>query len=79
MFRDFKLYGFNLEMTQLNGSRFDAWFLLLTLVYSVMAFNGISIPETDLKYLVRIDNTKRQAARHSIITIGKVALFYEFD
>ena len=41
MFRDFKLYGFNLELTQLNGSRFDAWFLLLTLVYSVIAFNGI--------------------------------------
>ena len=79
MFRDFKLYGFNLELTQLNGSRFDAWFLLLTLVYSVMAFNGICTPEIDIKYLVRIDNTKRQAARHSIITVGKVALFYKFD
>jgi hypothetical protein len=28
MFRDYKSYGFNLELTQLNGSRFDAWFLL---------------------------------------------------
>ena len=24
MFRDYKSYGFNLELTQLNGSRFDA-------------------------------------------------------
>ena len=75
MFRDFKLYGFNLELTQLNGSRFDAWFLLLTLVYSVMAFNGICTTEADQKYLVRTDNTKRQAARNSIITVAKVALF----
>jgi hypothetical protein len=79
MFRDFKLYGFNLELTQLNGSRFDSWFLLLTLVYSVMAFNGICTTETDQKYLVRTDNTKRQAARNSIVTIGKVALFFKFD
>jgi hypothetical protein len=79
MFRDFKLYGFNLELTQLNGSRFDAWFLLLTLVYSVMAFNGICTTETDQKYLVRTDNAKRQAARNSIVTIGKVALFFKFD
>ena len=79
MFRDFKLYGFNLELTQLNGSRFDAWFLLLTLVYSVMAFDGICTTETDRKYLVRTDNVKRPAARHSIITVAKVALFYKFD
>ena len=79
MFRDFKLYGFNLELTQLNGSRFDAWFLLLTLVYSVMAFNGICTTETDRKYLVRTDNTKRLAARHSMITVAKVALFLKFD
>ena len=79
MFRDFKLYGFNLELTQLNGSRFDAWFLLLTLVYSVMAFDGICTTETDRKYLVRTDNTKRPAARYSIITVAKVALFSKFD
>jgi hypothetical protein len=79
MFRDFKLSGFNLELTQLNGSRFDAWFLLLTLVYSVMAFNGVCTTETEQKYLVRTDNAKRQAARNSIITVSKVALFYKFD
>ena len=79
MFRDFKLYGFNLELTQLNGSRFDAWFLLLTLAYSVMAFNGICTTETERKYLVRTDNAKRHSARSSIITVSKVALFCKFD
>lgn len=79
MFRDFKLYGFNLELTQLNGSRFDAWFLLLTLVYSVLAFTGVCATEIDEKYLVRADNTKRRSKRNSIVTFGKVALFYKFD
>jgi hypothetical protein len=79
MFRDFKLYGFNLELTQLNGSRFDAWFLLLTLVYSVLAFTGICTTKADEKYLARTDNIKCQSARNSIVTFGKVALFYKFD
>lgn|GEM_PF-3516922 len=79
MFRDYKSYGFNLEMTQLNGSRFDDWFLLLTLVYSVMAFTGVCTTEAERKYLVRTDNTKRQSARNSVVTVGKVSLFYKFD
>jgi hypothetical protein len=79
MFRDYKSYGFNLELTQLNGSRFDAWFLLLTLVYSVLAFTGICTTESDKKYLVRTDSSKRQSARYSIITVAKIALFREFN
>ena len=79
MFRDFKLYGFNLELTQLNGSRFDACFLLLTLVYSTLAFTGVCTTKTEKRYLVRTDNTKRQSVRNSIITLGKVTLFYKFD
>jgi hypothetical protein len=79
MFRDYKSYGFNLELTQLNGSRFDAWFLLLTLVYSVMAFTGVCTTEAERKYLVRTNNTKRQYARSSVVTLGKVSLFYKFD
>ena len=79
MFRDYKSYGFNLELTQLNGSRFDAWFLRVTLVYSVMAFTGVCTTEAERKYLVRTDNTKRQSARNSVVTLGKVSLFYRFD
>ena len=44
-----------------------------------MAFNGICTTTNDQKYLVRTNNTKRQAARNSIITISKVSLFFKFD
>ena len=79
MFRDYKSYGFNLELTQLNGSRFDAWFLLLTLVYSVLAFIGLSTTRTQQKYLARTTEPKRQYPRRSIVTLGKAALFAAFD
>ena len=79
MFRDYKSYGFNLELTQLNGSRFDAWFLLLTLVYSVLAFVGLSITQTQQKYLARTTELKRQYPRRSIVTLGKTALLAGFD
>ena len=79
MFRDYKSYGFNLELTQLNGSRFDAWFLLLTLVYSTLVFTGVVTTEAERKYLIRTDNIKRQSARNSVVTLGKVSLFYKFD
>jgi hypothetical protein len=47
----------------------------------VLTFNtsGICTTEADQKYLVRTDNIKRRTARSSIITIGKVALFFKFD
>ena len=79
MFRDYKSYGFNLELSQLNGSRFDAWFLLLTLVYSLLAFRGISTTEPQQKYLARTTESKRQYPRYSIVTFGKISLFAEFD
>ena len=79
MFRDYKSYGFNLELTQLNGSRFDAWFLLLTLVYSILAFIGLSTTEPHQKYLARTTESKRQYPRRSIVTLGKTALFAGFD
>ena len=44
-----------------------------------MAFNGICTTEIERKYLVRTDNTKRHAARNSIINVGKVVLFFKFD
>jgi hypothetical protein len=61
-----KMYGFNLELTQLDGSRFNAWFLLLTLVYSTLAFTGICVTEAERKYLVRTERTKRSERRYSI-------------
>ena len=75
MFRDYKSYGFNLELSQLNGSRFDTWFLLLTLVYSLLAFRGISTTEPQKKYLARTTESKRQYPRYSIVTFGRISLF----
>ena len=79
MFRDYKSYGFNLELSQLNGSRFDTWFLLLTLVYSPLAFIGISTTKHQQRYLARTTESKRQYPRYSIVTFGKLALFSRFD
>ena len=75
MFRDYKSYGFNLELSQLNGSRFDTWFLLLTLVYSLLAFREISTTERQKKYLARTTESKRQYPRYSIVTFGRISLF----
>ena len=79
MFRDYKSYGFNLELTQLNGSRFDAWFLLLTLVYSTIVFNIVCLPDSDHKYLARTSESQRQYPRASMFTLGKLALLSHFD
>lgn len=79
MFRDYKSYGFNLELTQLTGSRFDTWFLLLTLVYSSVILTSVCIPNSQHKYLARTSEPQRQYHRASIFTIGKIALFSCFD
>lgn len=79
MFRDYKSYGFNLEITQLTGSRFDAWFLLLTLVYSTIVFNSVCIPNSHHKYLARTPEPQRQYPRASMFTLGKLALLSHFD
>ena len=79
MFRDYKSYGFNLELTQLTGSRFDAWFLLLTLVYSTVIFTSICTPQSHHQYITRISEIPRQYPRASMFTIGKTVLFSYFD
>lgn len=79
MFRDYKSYGFNLELTQLTGSRFDAWFLLLTLVYSTIIFTSVCTPESHRKYLARTSETHREYSRASMFTLGRIALFAHFD
>jgi Transposase DDE domain len=79
MFRDYKSYGFNLELTQLTGSRFDAWFLLLTLVYSTVVFTSICIPNSQHKYLARTTESQRQYPRTSMFSLGKFAVLSNFD
>jgi hypothetical protein len=79
MFRDYKSYGFNLELTQLTGSRFDAWFLLLTLVYSAVVFTSVCTSQSHHKYLARTSEPQREYPRASIFTLGKFSLFAHFD
>ena len=79
MFRDYKSYGFNLELTQLTGSRFDAWFLLLTLVYSTVILKSVCIPQSHHKYVARTSEPQRQYSRASMFTIGKLVLFSSMD
>jgi hypothetical protein len=79
MFRDYKSYGFNLELTQLTGSRFDAWFLLLTLVYSSIVLKSVCIPHSHHKYLTRSSEPQRRYPRASMFTLGKLALFSHLD
>jgi hypothetical protein len=79
MFRDYKSYGFNLELTQLTGSRFDAWFLLLTLVYSAVVLESVCRPNSQHKYLARTSEPQRQFPRASVFTLGKVALLSHFS
>ena len=79
MFRDYKSYGFNLELTQLTGSRFDTWFLLLTLVYSTVVLKSVCMPNSHHKYLARTSEPQRQHHRASMFSIGKIALFSCFD
>jgi Transposase DDE domain len=79
MFRNYKSYGFNLELTQLTGSRFDAWFLLLTLVYSSIVLKSVCIPHSHHKYLTRVSEPQRRYPRASMFTLGKLALFSHLD
>ena len=79
MFRDYKSYGFDLELTQLTGSRFDAWFLLLTLVYSSIILKSVCIPHSHHKYLTRTSEAQRLHPRASLFTLGKFTLFSHFD
>jgi hypothetical protein len=79
MFRDYKSYGFNLELTQLTGSRFDAWFLLLTLVYSAVVLESVCSPNSQHKYLARTAEPQRQFPRTSMFTLGKIALLSHFS
>ena len=79
MFRDYKSYGFNLELTQLTGSRFDTWFLLLTLVYSSIVLKSVCIPPSHHKYLTRSSEPHRRYPRASMFTLGKLALFSHLD
>ena len=72
MFRDYKSYGFDLELTQLTGSRFDAWFLLLTLVYSTIVLNSVCMPNSLHKYLARTSDRKSTRLNSSHVSQSRM-------
>lgn len=71
MFRDFKLGGYNLEITQVAGERLIALILLITLAYCLSIFNGKSIKNKGLaNYVTRPTESGRSYRRHSSFSIG---------
>ena len=71
MFRDFKLGGYNLEITQVDGCRLIATIILITLAYSISTFSGQLIKQKGIaKYVTRPTELKRFYRRHSSFAIG---------
>lgn len=71
MFRDFKLGGYNLEITQVAGERLIALVLLISLAYCLSIFNGKSIKNKGLSnYVARPTEPGRSYRRHSSFSIG---------
>ena len=72
MFRDFKLGGYNLEITQVAGDRLIALVLLISLAYCLSIFNGKSIQNKGISnYVTRPTEPGRTYRRHSSFSIGK--------
>lgn len=71
MFRDFKLGGYNLEITQVTGDRLIALILLISLAYCLSTFNGKSIQRKRVaNYVSRPTESGRTYCRHSNFSIG---------
>ena len=71
MFKDFKIGGYNLEATNLEGIRFISLVLILSLAYSSATFQGITIKKRGRqKYIGRVKEYGRISRRHSSFYIG---------
>lgn len=71
MFRDFKLGGYNLEVTRVTDHRLVAVILLICLSYSFSTFAGESIKSKGIaKYVTRPTEPQRKYRRHSSFSIG---------
>jgi response regulator RpfG family c-di-GMP phosphodiesterase len=71
MFRDLKLGGYNLEITQVSDRRLISIVILITLAYSISTFLGQSIKKKGVaKYVTRPTEPKRFYRRHSSFAIG---------
>lgn len=71
MFRDFKLGGYNLEVTRVTDHRLIALILLICLSYSFSTFAGKTIKSKGVaKYVTRPTEAGRNYRRHSSFSIG---------
>jgi hypothetical protein len=74
MFRDWKSGGYDLEKTQLSGSRFMGLLVLLTIAYSHTSLQGRAIKKMGVqKYIGRTTEAGRTTKRHSNFYIGRYA------
>ena len=71
MFRDFKLGGYNLEITRVTNHRLISIILLLCLSYSFSTFAGKTIKHKAIaKYVTRPNEPQRKYPRHSSFSTG---------
>ncbi|MGB5635509.1 MAG: transposase [Waterburya sp.] len=71
MFRDFKLGGYNLEVTRVTDYRLISLILLICLAYSYSIFSGKNIKSKGVaKYVTRPTEPQRNYPRHSSFSIG---------
>ena len=71
MFRDFKLGGYNLEVTQVSDRRLIATIILITLAYFISILSGQFIKQKGVaNYVTRPTEPKRSYRRHSSFSIG---------
>jgi len=71
MFRDFKSGGYNMEDTNVTGSRLISLILLIAIAYSSATFTGQKIKSKGVqKYVGRIKEYGRIQRRHSSFYIG---------
>ena len=71
MFRDLKLGGYNLEITQVRDRRLISTIILITLAYFISILSGQFIEHKGVaKYVTRPTEPKRSYRRHSNFSIG---------
>ncbi|MGD1922426.1 MAG: IS4 family transposase [Pleurocapsa sp.] len=71
MFRDLKLGGYNLEITQVSDRRLISTIILITLAYFISILSGQFIKQKGLaKYVTRPTEQERFYKRHSSFSIG---------
>ena len=71
MFRDLKLGGYNLEVTQVGDRRLISTIILITLAYFLSILSGQLIKQKGIaKYVARPTELNRFYRRHSSFSIG---------